>query len=767
MTDVKVYGIRHHGPGCAKALAQALESFRPDIVAIEGPADAGDVLALANEEAMKPPVALLLYEKERPGQATFYPMAVFSPEWQALRYAQGQGTPVQFMDLPSSMQAPGVSAKAPDEPDTPNEEGAESEVTPEAFWREDPIAVLAQAAGFEDRELWWEEQIERREGSDSLFEAILEAMCAVRAEFQETGEETLRREAFMRKTLRGLMRAGPDRLAVVCGAWHAPVLTEDHLKGKVKGTRVTEDTQRLRGLKKVRTCATWIPWTHDRLARRSGYGAGIESPGWYESVWESSADAPTRFLVQAARLLRSRDLEASSASAIEALRLAESLAALRSLRSPGLRELGESIQSVFCRGESAPLALIKEHLEVGHVLGSVPEHVPTVPLLSDLERQQKRLRFKPTTELKTVEFDLRKDAGRERSRLLHRLQLLSVPWGELSSSGSRTSTFKEVWSVRWKPDYVIALIEANGHGGTIEEAASGLAIEKTERLERLEDITALFEVVMLAALERPIDPLLTRMQAVASRGGDVLHLMKAALPLARVSRYGDVRGTRTSSIIPILHGLLERILVGLAQACRSLTEEAARHMLSGFEDVSRTLALIEREDLERAWFQELAKLPPQELVNPMVRGFACRALLERRLLQDEDLERYAVRALSPAQAPEDATQWLSGLLRGSGLLLLGHETLWHLFDEWLCGLREETFVATLPLLRRAFADFSRAERRQMAGVVKSLRRDAPAARENLGVRRTGRNETPLDLERAARVLPILRELLGTPETKDE
>ena len=33
--------------------------------------------------------------------------------------------------------------------------------------------------------------------------------------------------------------------------------------------------------------ATWVPWTHGRLASASGYGAGIESPGWYRSSLDS------------------------------------------------------------------------------------------------------------------------------------------------------------------------------------------------------------------------------------------------------------------------------------------------------------------------------------------------------------------------------------------------------------------------------------------------------------------------------------------------
>lgn len=78
---VHLFGIRHHGPGCARSLVKALEELQPDCLLIEGPPEADDLLALADAEGMEPPVALLLYAPEAPKYAVFYPFAEFSPEW--------------------------------------------------------------------------------------------------------------------------------------------------------------------------------------------------------------------------------------------------------------------------------------------------------------------------------------------------------------------------------------------------------------------------------------------------------------------------------------------------------------------------------------------------------------------------------------------------------------------------------------------------------------------------------------------------------------
>ena len=66
---VRVFGIRHHGPGSARSLLHALEGMRPDAVLVEGPPDAGDVLSLMARPEMVPPVALLVYPPGAPQDA--------------------------------------------------------------------------------------------------------------------------------------------------------------------------------------------------------------------------------------------------------------------------------------------------------------------------------------------------------------------------------------------------------------------------------------------------------------------------------------------------------------------------------------------------------------------------------------------------------------------------------------------------------------------------------------------------------------------------
>ena len=63
---VRLFGIRHHGPGCARSLLRALEAMQPDCLLIEGPPDGESVLPFVLESGMCPPVALLVYAPDAP-----------------------------------------------------------------------------------------------------------------------------------------------------------------------------------------------------------------------------------------------------------------------------------------------------------------------------------------------------------------------------------------------------------------------------------------------------------------------------------------------------------------------------------------------------------------------------------------------------------------------------------------------------------------------------------------------------------------------------
>src|SRR5262249_55671445 len=155
----------------------------------------------------------------------------------------------------------------------------------------------------------------------------------------------------------------------------------------------------------------------------------------------------------------------------------------------------------------------------------------------------------------------------------------------------------------------------------------------------------LLDSSVLGGLDGAIDPLLERIQAMAAIGTDVRHLMDALPPLARISRYGDVRRTRAGHVEPILTGLFERALVGIGAACSALDDDAAARMLESMAHASEALAILDRPDLREEWQSCLARLMGQG-IHPLLRGWCCRQLLDAGAISEEELHRLARLALS-------------------------------------------------------------------------------------------------------------------------
>jgi hypothetical protein len=775
-------GIRHHGPGSSRSLLRALDDFAPDLVLIEGPPDGQNSAPFAAHPQMEPPVALLVYAPDTPRHAAFFPFAVFSPEWQALRWAQKHRIESRFADLPhahhfaldakdqAAAEAQAEAATAEAEINTEEVEADPAQVlAPGAaevesaveFWRGDPLKLLAEAAGYEDSERWWEDMVEHRCDGVALFHALAGAMAALRERIEEHEAQQLEdgtlppqvlaererealREAWMRVAIRTAQKEGFERIAFVCGAWHVPAL---QVLGEAK-TRPREDAALLKGLPKMKVSSTWIPWTNGRLCAASGYGAGIASPGWYGHLWSHPNRPAVRWMSRVAALLRESDLDASPAHVIEAVRLAEALAALRERPLPGLEEMNEATQTVLCFGSDAPLKLISDKLIVGEVLGKVPDDTPTVPLQADLQTQQKTLRIKPEASWRDLHLDLRKPTDLSRSHLLHRLQVLGVAWGELLRSGGGASTFHEDWRIQWKPELSLAVIEASLWGNTVESAAGKRAVERAQVAETLPALTALLESVRLSRLPEASRAVTRRLEEVAATSSDVSHLLEALAPLCNIARYGDVRGAGEGDVSHIIDGLLTRAAIGLPSAAANLNEEAASALAGHVESATRAIALVGRDGWKVTLRSALAQVLARDASAPLVAGKCCRLLLDAGSLDAEEVARHVSLALSRANEPARAGAWLEGFLENSAAILIHDERLWAVLDNWLCGVGEEFFTEVLPLLRRTFGTFAAPERRALLDRAKSTA-TAPVAVQH-----------EFDMERANLVLPSVAELLG-------
>lgn len=772
---VTLFGIRHHGPACARSLLAALERLRPDCVLIEGPAGAEPLLVHLLEAELTPPIALLSHAIDDPQLALFHPYAVYSPEWQAMQWATRAKVPVQFIDVPAAVtlgwqkaardadkQTPESSDVAPEtsatpvDPSTDQTAANSAETAPPEMSDDtphDPLDWFARASGYGDGETWWNQMVEERGDGEDLFEAIAQAMTelrdhAPRRPRHDQAQEDVR-EAQMRSALRDARKQGFQKIAVVCGAWHVPALAG--------ATTAAADARVLKGLPKLKTQSTWVPWTYRHLSIRSGYGAGIAAPGWYDYLWHSGGDPGRRavgWYARVARLLREHDFDCSSAHLIEAARLADALAAMRDRPAPGLDEITEATRSVICNGDDTPMHLIADELLIGEVLGSVPSGVPTVPLQRDLEAEQKRLRLKPEALSKNLDLDLRNDTDLQRSHLLHRLNLLGIDWGAIAKVGrSARGTFHEIWTLSWQPAFLIDLIVASRYGQTVEVAANHRAIEQARQAEKLEDLAELVDRVLLANLPESVAMVAAELEARAATSADPLGLLAALPALANVYRYGNVRKTDSEQVAHLFDSMLIRACISLPLALADLDGEPAEAARGVVLSADRAIALRADEEGTQAWRRALRTTALSESSAALLRGLCARLLLDVSDLTTEEIGAQMQLSLSRGAEPLDAAQWLDGFLNRNANVLLHSDAVWLLIDHWLTGLADEHFVQVIPLVRRTFAQFESADRRDLGERVKR-----PHAQTRTAAAAPAWNDAL-----AQRALPMLRELFGVSD----
>jgi hypothetical protein len=737
----RVFGVRHLSPMGAYHLGRFLDEVDPTAVLVEGPSDATDTLAHLADKRTKPPVALLSFTKERPVRSILFPLAEYSPEWVALTWALKKKRVGRFMDLPAEtfLARQGIAEQADDEEE---EEDDEAPPTDTQAYLADPYGAIARLTGEPDHETWWEKHFEHTTSEDAYRQAIFEFGAGLRSvdyEGPRRREETLLREAFMRREIRRAIAEGhdPQKIVAVCGAFHAPVLTAEE-------PAMTDEEEKK--LPRAPTVITLMPYSYYRLSAQSGYGAGNGAPGYFQALWEelragqSTERLAPRYLAEVAGRLRKAGTVRSSAEVIEAVRLATAMAAVRGdAHAPTLRDLRDAAVTCLAHGDAVSINRWLDEVAVGDALGKVPPGVLRTALQDDFYRQVEDLKL--SDYLKDKEqtlkgatgkewLDLRQDRttkspdaafrDRRRSIFLHRLDLLGVGFAKdaTGEDDRAQSTYKEVWKARWTPSCEIALVENALRGDSVEIASVRTFQEKLAATSSVREAAELARRAVECDLEDGMDAALARVSALAVDDTDFLELSGAGVELGQLTRYKDVRKVDVAPLRPLLAQLYLRAVLTAPSAARC-AEDAAAKVGKGLSEVQYVATLgDDAGDLDASrWTRALDAIADDELAHPHVTGVACALLLERGEITDEVLDRRVAKRLSPGMSPGDGAGFFEGLATRNRYALLSRKTLWSAMSAFIESLDDDAFRRAVVALRRAFAKFEAGEARRIAQIL--------------------------------------------------
>jgi hypothetical protein len=190
---------------------------------------------------------------------------------------------------------------------------------------------------------------------------------------------------------------------------------------------------------------------------------------------------------------------------------------------------------------------------------------------------------------------------------------------------------------------------------------------------------------------------------------------------------------------------------GIRITSHQLEDEAAQSRVDAMRDYDEILAPFGDEALAHEWQRQLSLIVDDANVVSPVAGLSLRRLHDQKLWDEERVAAAFSRHIV-GETPQRAGSFLEAFLKGAAEILIQDASLLFIVDEWMSELDEETFMETLPLMRRAFSEFETSGRRRVLERVSAGRREMAGSV-------VFADEADGD-ESFSRVLPLLKTILG-------
>lgn len=702
--------------------------------------------------------------------SSFYPLCDYSPEWIAVREGAALGAQIALIDLPWRHKAwerrygGGDGEDGAEAPDT-----ARSQMEERHFAHSRYLNAMARQLGCVDHHDLWDRLFELRTPEAladwrTLFADVFSWCAMARQDYEPEvleAELSLPRERHMAAHIRRWRNDVKGPIVVVTGGFHTAELLRSWkaapplavpAKAAVKKGKATEPD------------AWLIRYSFEQLDALNGYGAGMPSPGYYQRTWEALEAQDLRaapateaahpltvvaldLLARFAQQTRAQDqTDAVStalvqAAALQAVRLAE----LRGNAGPGRQDLLDAIRSCFVKGAMDEgtrgfTADLRAFLG-GTRIGDVPPSAGSPPLIEDARRLARAagVRLDDST-ARTVRLDLyRKSAHRERSRFLHAMAYLDAglaQWvaGPDFIAGSRLNMLFEEWRAAWSPMVEARLIALASDGASVEAVCLArllreeAALSDQGRGRSASAAVALLQRACLVGLHARLPQLLAMLSAHLDEDASLGSVVECGHRLVTLWRAREPLGVQQN---PQLAGLLQRVwpaalylLPPLAQTPVDGQEQAVRLLLS-LRELGRLLARLGAEDNTSTidaglLVEHLTRFATGAGCAPGVAGAATALLYLDGHWDDAALDAVVRQRFGPGSLPQEAVQFLNGMMTAAPELLLRLPALLQGLDALVRQWDDAAFVAHLPDLRQAFTGLRPQETADLATQVARL-----------------------------------------------
>lgn len=727
--QVVFFPVRHHSPVCSYHLRKTIEAYQPEIILIEGPENANDLISVLTDEKTVLPCAIYYFYKDKKKYISedaedyhcYYPFLNASPEFTAMKEAKKLNIPAKFMDLPYSEILINSRKHQQNYAD-------DSYLVKSRFYQK-----LCEKTNLRNFEEFWEKYFEiaglRLSPEDFIRQmytyCILTRQDVTKEELDSDG--CTAREQHMAFRIQEAMQ-NYQKILVVTGGFHSWGLSE-LLKSKVKPVKLHKFTE------EIQNCYP-IAYSYPSADALRGYASGMMHPYFYDKISEAleTADSPEGvyhnlaldFLTKTAKESAKKDIAVSISDITSAYSLTEGLSALRNSPEPGFFEIFDGVTGAFIKGEkttasSLPLDILSK-LATGEDVGHIGDknHVP--PLISDFENQCRKFRLKANTSVpQDTEISLfTSEKELEKSRFFHRMEFLRTEFCKMSKgpdlhSNKDRSRVRELWRYCRNPQTDASLVDHTTDGSTLEEACKTVASKIIHQEHRCE-ITAQVSVdcFLMGVTLSDADVLLTE-QILANDGDffslgnglyyfDMLHELRNLYDFADPSnlKYMEQCFTKLIALLPSMGAVQPEQAQECIKICKLLYNVSGRVFPERQNEFkSALLTLAEREQKE-----------------PSVYGASMGLLyaLDGNYLQSAENAMQGYLTGSPAMKKQGAS-YLKGLFETARDIALMDKNFLAMTDSLLSDMEYDDFMEILPSLRLAYSYFTPFEIQEISGEV--------------------------------------------------
>ena len=774
---VHLVPVRHHSPACALALSALLEEVHPATVLIEGPVEYAALLPSLQDPRTVPPVALLSLGERT---ASYYPLAEFSPEWVALRWAGEHGAEAVFIDRSACLR----------DDDDPRDDArgavARTLQAERYLARSRSLDALARRLGCRDHDEVWEHLFEDRATADirswrGFFSDTLAWSGLARLDVEREvldADGTHAREAVMSAALRRHLPAAAPTGAGEKGtaAPAAPVVVVTggfHIMALLDCLDATEHAAWLPEPQPQPGGPAWlIRYDFARLDALRGYGAGMPSPGLWQRAWrartgasplEGSGTGPRRatrrtarsvpepagaarafattVVIDVATALRELGEPLGTAQVLATVEQAMRLAALRGRAWPGRCDILDALTSCLVKDEtglSGNLGAAVASVLAASDVGEVPDGIATPPLVRQVRDRLRAARFiiDDAVEHRVSLDTSRRPRHRERRELLARLRFVGSGFAHQISgadlvAGTGMGQFLEEWVYSWTPMVEAALVRA------AQEAPDLDVLVRTRLAERLTGelsaatLATLVSELAVMGLDAEAGDVCDRLENSLGQLSDLGELVEALHRLAGLiestSRLRlDHAAARIRSILHRGDAMIARRVSDLVGLEDQEALQAVDALISVRDLIIRSAADDERmgEAAQGAGFgavlRQIEVLRRSRDAAAVLVGCATGIAASVRALSQEEAVCAVVTHLAVGADPARAADFIVGLVRSAPDVLLHSPDAVEAVTGALTGLDDRAFVAALPDLRRAFTALRPVETHRLAEMVAQL-----------------------------------------------